>query len=222
MSEDRLLEMLDEAMAARVIEELPRPAGRYQFTHALIQETLAGELSSARRVRLHARIAQALEALYGAQADDHAAELAYHFGEAESVLGTDKLVHYSLIAGEKALAAYAYEDAAGPLPARAGGQGGTARGRADGGDALRPGPRRGGPRHAGRGGCASDEAFDYYAQAGDVHRCMAVASVNIYGFVGNDLMAPVVERALQLAPPESAESWPAAVHARQLSGRHHG
>ena len=38
---------------------------RYQFTHALIQETLAEELSLTRRVRLHARIAEALEELYG-------------------------------------------------------------------------------------------------------------------------------------------------------------
>ena len=65
LNEEQLLGVLEEATAARVLEELPRPAGRYQFTHALIQETLAGELSSARRVRLHARIAQMLEALYG-------------------------------------------------------------------------------------------------------------------------------------------------------------
>ena len=52
-----LLEVLDEALSARVIEELPRAVGRYQFTHALIQETLAGELSTTRKVRLHARIA---------------------------------------------------------------------------------------------------------------------------------------------------------------------
>ena len=39
--------------------------GRYQFSHALIQETLAQELSTTRRARLHARIAQALEEIYG-------------------------------------------------------------------------------------------------------------------------------------------------------------
>ena len=61
---------LEEATAARVIEEVPRPAGRYQFTHALIHETLGGRALAARwRVRLHARIAQALEALYGSHAE---------------------------------------------------------------------------------------------------------------------------------------------------------
>ena len=54
LSEDGLLEVLEEALAARWIEELPGSLERYQFTHALIQETLASALSGARRVRLHA------------------------------------------------------------------------------------------------------------------------------------------------------------------------
>ena len=83
MTDDRLLEVLEEALGARIIEEMPRTVGRYQFTHALTQETLAAELSTTRRVRLHARIAGALEELYGENAEAHAAELAHHFAEAE-------------------------------------------------------------------------------------------------------------------------------------------
>ena len=108
MTEDRLMEVLEEALSARVIEELPQTVGRYQFTHALIQETLSDELTTTRRVRLHARIGEALEALYGPDASGHAAELAYHFAEAEAVTGRDKLVHYSSLAGERALASYAW------------------------------------------------------------------------------------------------------------------
>ena len=111
ISADMLLEVLDEALSARVIEELPRAVGRYQFTHALIQETLAGELSTTRNVRLHARIAEALESLYGDNVEAHAAELAHHYVQAERVLGSEKLVHYSLLAGERALATYAHEEA---------------------------------------------------------------------------------------------------------------
>jgi tetratricopeptide (TPR) repeat protein len=111
LSADRLLEVLEEALAARVIEELPRAVSRYQFTHALIQETLAHELSLTRTVRLHARIAQTLEDLYGAEADQHASELAHHFGEAESLLGPEKSVRYSLLSGEAALAAHAGDQA---------------------------------------------------------------------------------------------------------------
>ena len=113
MSEDRLLEVLEEALSARVIEELPQTVGSYQFTHALMQETLSDELSLTRRVRLHARIAQTLEAVYSGEPDlsGRASALAHHFAQARDVLGTDKLVKYSLIAGERALASYAYEEA---------------------------------------------------------------------------------------------------------------
>lgn len=111
VSEDRLLEVLEEALAARVIEELPQSVGRYQFTHALIQETLAGELSTTRKVRLHARIAESLEETYGDDASAHAAELTRHFNEAQTVLGTEKLAHYSLLAGERSLPGYAWEEA---------------------------------------------------------------------------------------------------------------
>ena len=111
ISEDRLLEVLEEALAARVIEELPRAGGALPVHPCPDPGDAGGGAVATRRVRLHARIAQALEALYGAQAEAHAAELAYHYGEAEAVLGTDKLVQYSLLAGEKALAGYAYEEA---------------------------------------------------------------------------------------------------------------
>ena len=111
MSEDRLLEVLEEALSARVIEEMPQAVGRYQFTHALIQETLTEELTLTRRVRLHARIAETLEKLFGETAEAHAAEPAHYFAEAEAVLGTEKLVRYSLLAGERALGNFAYEGA---------------------------------------------------------------------------------------------------------------
>jgi tetratricopeptide (TPR) repeat protein len=90
---------------------MPTAVGRYQFTHALIQETLAEELSLTRRVRLHARIAETLEELYGDNAANYAAELAHHFTQAEAMLGNEKLVEYSTVAGERALSNYAYEDA---------------------------------------------------------------------------------------------------------------
>ena len=110
-TEDQLLAAMDEAVGSGLIEELPRSVGRYQFTHALIQETLADELSTTRVVRLHARIAEALETLFGDDLVAHAAELVYHFAESETVLGTEKLVRYSLIEGEKNLNTYAYDEA---------------------------------------------------------------------------------------------------------------
>ena len=111
ISEGQLLDVLDEALDAKIIEELTDEVGHYQFTHALMQETLTGELSLTRRVRIHARIAEAQERLYGDEAVEHAAELAYHYGEAEAVLGAEKYVRYAVAAGEKALANHAPSDA---------------------------------------------------------------------------------------------------------------
>ncbi len=76
---DRLLEALEEAMAARVIAELPRATDQYWFSHALIRETLYEELSTTRRVRLHRQIGEALEEL---DAEGNLPQLAYHFAEA--------------------------------------------------------------------------------------------------------------------------------------------
>ena len=44
---DRLLEVLEEALAAGIIQESSTSADSYLFTHALIQETVIGELASA-------------------------------------------------------------------------------------------------------------------------------------------------------------------------------
>ena len=60
-------------------------------------------------------------------------------------------------------------------------------------------------------------AFDYYAQSGDVQRSLAVASMPFAEGRGYDLMAPVVERALQLAPPESVDTgWLLCTRGRYL------
>ena len=103
VSENILLDVLDEALAARIVEEVPEEVGLYQFTHALMQETLTSELSANRTVRLHALIAEALEDFYGDDADAHAVELSVHFAEAETILGYEKAVHYYVTAAEKAL-----------------------------------------------------------------------------------------------------------------------
>ena len=75
-----MLEVLEEALSSRVTEELPQAVGRYGFTHAVIQQTLYDELTTPRRVRLHARIVDVLEELYGDEADTHAVELAQRLG----------------------------------------------------------------------------------------------------------------------------------------------
>jgi DNA-binding CsgD family transcriptional regulator len=110
-SEESVLELLEEAVAARVIEEIPQGVDRYQFTHALIQATLLDEITTARRVRLHRQIAEALEALYSGNLELHLARLAYHFIAAAPAGDVEKAIAYAERAGIRASARLAYEEA---------------------------------------------------------------------------------------------------------------
>ena len=71
MSEDELLEVLNEAMAARVVSELPGAVNGLRFAHVLIRDTLYEGLTTARRVRLHRRALEALEELYALRSSRH-------------------------------------------------------------------------------------------------------------------------------------------------------
>jgi DNA-binding SARP family transcriptional activator/tetratricopeptide (TPR) repeat protein len=104
-----LLETLDEAMAARVVADLPGSADRLRFTHVLIRDTLYEGLSGARRVTLHRLVCEALEALDGDEPGPHLAELVHH-----SIASGDleRGVRYARLAGHRALALSAYEEAA--------------------------------------------------------------------------------------------------------------
>ena len=112
-SEDELLRLIEEALEARVIEEMDRP-GRYRFTHALMQETLLAELSTTRRVRIHGQVAEALERRWGDRADERATRLAQHFVEAAMLSSShaEKATHYSKLAAEQAEAQYGWDEAA--------------------------------------------------------------------------------------------------------------
>ncbi len=106
LTESTLLDALDEAVAARIIDETG--PDRYHFSHALIRSTLYGELSATRRRRLHRRIADALEKL---RPDDVVA-LAYHCVEAGPEGGLlTRAVRYSLSAAEQSFATRALADA---------------------------------------------------------------------------------------------------------------
>jgi DNA-binding CsgD family transcriptional regulator/tetratricopeptide (TPR) repeat protein len=216
VSEDQLLLAIDEALAAHLVEEVTGTGERYQFTHALVQQTLAEELSSSRRVRLHARIGQALEELYGADAEAHAAELAHHFAQAQTVLGAEKLVQYSLLAGERALAVYSYEEALAHfergLAAKGVPQTGAETAPDAEGAALLFGLGRAGlstveRRQLQEGVDILSRAYDYYERVGDVARAVAVAEYPLPVLArGRTGIAQYVVRALKLVPPDSHQA----------------
>jgi DNA-binding SARP family transcriptional activator len=109
---ERVLGALEEAEAAGLLREVPDAIDRYEFSHALVRETLREGQSGARRRRLHHRIGEALEALSGTSAA-HPAEIAHHFSESREPGDAQKALEYSLLAGDRAAQSLAHEDAAG-------------------------------------------------------------------------------------------------------------
>lgn len=106
-----LLDTMDQAVLSGFVDEVSDVPGRYRFTHRLTQQVLAEGLTKTRRTMLHAKIGEALEQLYSGDLVGHSAELAHHFGAAAPLTGVSKQIEYCVMAGEHALATYAYEEA---------------------------------------------------------------------------------------------------------------
>jgi DNA-binding SARP family transcriptional activator len=112
LTRTELLDVLDEAMAERIVDDVPGLPGRLRFGHALIRDTLYDELTAARRLELHQRAGEALESAYGIHLEPHMAELAHHFLAAATGGAAEKAVDYARRAGDRAAEQLAYEEAA--------------------------------------------------------------------------------------------------------------
>jgi DNA-binding SARP family transcriptional activator len=106
---DAVLDVVERALAARLLTPSERP-DVVGFAHALVRETLYGELGEAKRARLHLRVGEALEAQRG-----DPAQLAHHFFQARHVAGPDRAIHHAREAADRAAEALAWEDAAAQL-----------------------------------------------------------------------------------------------------------
>jgi predicted ATPase len=84
-----------------VVEESPH---RFAFRHALIQQAAYRQLLGRERATLHHRVAEQAEVLYAAAVELHAADLSYHFAEAEV---WDKAFLYARRAAEQARCVHA-------------------------------------------------------------------------------------------------------------------
>src|SRR5712692_7014319 len=97
------------AIGAQVIQET---SAGYAFRHGLLREAVYWDLSTPRRMLLHARAGDLLERFRGDRADDYASELAHHFALAGESAGTrSKALHYSLAAGQRAAALSSHPEA---------------------------------------------------------------------------------------------------------------
>ncbi len=109
---DDVADAADEAVRALLVHEVQGAIGRYAFAHALVQETLYAELSALRRSWLHLRVAQVLELARARHEVSQLPEIARHYLAAGELDSAGKACHYSIRAGDEALGALAYAEAA--------------------------------------------------------------------------------------------------------------
>ena len=109
----QLLDIVEEAERARLIAAVEDASGEdtFIFGHELIRQTVLGELSAARRRRLHARAAEALERCYASTLAPQAAAIANHLLEAGPSAEPKRTFRALVMAGRFALETAAYEEA---------------------------------------------------------------------------------------------------------------
>ena len=105
------MDALDEAMAERVVTDVPGTRERLRFGHALIRDSLYDDAEPRPAAALHEQAAAALEAVHANDLDPHLAELAHHLFAADPSAVAPKAVEYARRAGDRAVAQAAYEEA---------------------------------------------------------------------------------------------------------------
>jgi len=107
-----VLDLLDEAVAAGVVEESPDAAASYRFTHALFQDAAYDALQAGARARLHLRAAERLESQHAEDPGHVIAELAHHHHQAIALGDARRAFECAIQAAERAHRLFAYEQAA--------------------------------------------------------------------------------------------------------------
>jgi DNA-binding winged helix-turn-helix (wHTH) protein len=106
-----LLDALGEAIGARLVEEVPGRLGHYRFAHAVVRDTLYGELAPARRGELHGRAGAHLAAVHAADLSAPLSEIASHFVAAAPAADTEVAVAWTRRAAREAAAAGSFAEA---------------------------------------------------------------------------------------------------------------
>ena len=104
-TEDELLDVIDEAVAAAVLEPSRSDADSYAFTHTLLLDAIKNTANPRRLKRIHHSVGEALEK----RNSNAIAELAGHFDQAGV---SDKAYRYAIQAGQGATSVYAHDEAA--------------------------------------------------------------------------------------------------------------
>jgi tetratricopeptide (TPR) repeat protein len=110
-SEDAVLDIVEQAERAQLLQAERGREARYTFVHELIRTTLLTGLSLPRRQRMHLRIAEAIERLRTASIDTQTSMLAHHLYQAGAAADSDRAVRVLLRAMQRAYDAGAFEEA---------------------------------------------------------------------------------------------------------------
>jgi DNA-binding SARP family transcriptional activator/tetratricopeptide (TPR) repeat protein len=108
---EALLELLDEALSLRAIEEVPGTRGRLRFSHELVRHALYHGLSGVESRRLHLAVATAIEQLQRPDPDAALPQLAHHFSQAFPTGDAETAIRYLTLAADRAAEMLAYEEA---------------------------------------------------------------------------------------------------------------
>jgi len=109
LEEDKLLDIVDKAVAARVLT--PRPSlgqEAYTFLDQQTQDVLYDRIGPARRRRYHLKVGQGIEKVHGRRLAEHYDALAHHFLQGNDL---HKAAEYSTKAGDKASTIYTWASA---------------------------------------------------------------------------------------------------------------
>ena len=106
---DTAVDRLDEAVAIQLVDDVEGSPGRLSFAHALVRQTLLEELTTNKRVRLHRRIAELLDARPGTPIE----VLAHHYLEAAVAGVAQRAVECACDAAHNARNRFAWQDAVG-------------------------------------------------------------------------------------------------------------
>jgi hypothetical protein len=108
VDEDDVLDALDAATAAALVQPVEHHVDRFSFVHALIEHTLYDELSPARRRRAHRKVADALTSLLGPDPAERIGELANQWAAADPE--GEEAIDYAVMAGQHAMHNLAPQD----------------------------------------------------------------------------------------------------------------
>lgn len=105
-----VLDHIEAALAARLVDDAPDGRDRFAFAHDLVHQSLAADQSESRRCRAHGAIGDAMEKIHASRIDAHVEEIAMQLIAAKNASDAERTFAYCRRAGVAAAARFAPDD----------------------------------------------------------------------------------------------------------------